>query len=106
MYSFMIVEALQLSADDNDEDGHYVIEHADLMDYDESFVWCPQLKCFGTMSRAHGYLFACRGVGWDDIPKNTGKYLVGKWEWEEGWEYILDPRKEKGTFTFVPKGED
>lgn len=84
---------------ETDKEGHYLIDYVSLVDYEGALVWYPKLKCFGCLDDDHGKAFACKGASWSEISGNPRQYLVGMWEWDEGWDYFLDPSKE--GFKFV-----
>ncbi|WP_299117072.1 hypothetical protein [uncultured Winogradskyella sp.] len=63
-------------------------------------VWYPKLECFGCFDEEDGYYFALKNISWETLKANTFTYLVGPFEWDEGWEYILNPVEE--DFEFIP----
>ncbi len=80
-----------LNIEKQDPSGMLQIKYVDLADYNEFLVWYPELKCFGQFDAEHAYYFAFQNTKWEDIENDPDKYLCGMFDWEEGWDYILNP---------------
>lgn len=77
--------------------GYYIVECVILTNNLEgSVVWFPKWKAFGCLDE--DTCFVCKGKSWNEISENTYKYLIGRWEWEEGEEFEVDFSKENCPF--------
>lgn len=86
------------------QEGYYSVKCVYLTDNVKgSIVWFPKWKAFGCLDEEN--CFVCKDVSWSQLSKDTYKYLIGRWEWEEGEEFEVDLANEECPFVLYKKPE-
>lgn len=72
------------------EEGYFTIRYIPLIDFSGTFVYYPDLECYGQAgSSDHCYFFVLNEKSLDEIAADSYQFLIGYFEWDEGAEYMM-----------------